>query len=66
MLEADTYENIHLKPANAEQLDMAKKQLIDSLCHCLTKRLGDVSSGVLKAMRLISFQSWPDADMSTG
>ncbi|KAB5574978.1 hypothetical protein PHYPO_G00215330 [Pangasianodon hypophthalmus] len=65
VLEADTYENVHLKPPNAEQLDMAKKQVIDSLCQCLTKRLGDVSSVVLKAMRLISFQCWPDADMST-
>ncbi|XP_030213625.1 zinc finger protein 862-like [Gadus morhua] len=34
------------------------------MCQCITSRFADVNSGVLKAMRLINFQCWPETDTS--
>ncbi|XP_072223338.1 zinc finger protein 862-like [Leuresthes tenuis] len=35
-----------------------------ALCQCITSRFADVNSRVLKAMRLINFQCWPETDTS--
>ncbi|KAL0973522.1 hypothetical protein UPYG_G00205270 [Umbra pygmaea] len=45
VLDADTYEGVLLKPTDANQHDMAKNVLIDSLCRCITARFSDVNSG---------------------
>uniref|UniRef100_A0AAV2J6H8 HAT C-terminal dimerisation domain-containing protein n=2 Tax=Knipowitschia caucasica TaxID=637954 RepID=A0AAV2J6H8_KNICA len=65
VLDTDTYEGVLLKPSDAGQHDKAKNELIDSLCQCITARFSDVNSGVLHAMRLASFQCWPEADTSS-
>ncbi|KAL7386854.1 hypothetical protein ABVT39_014860 [Epinephelus coioides] len=56
VLDTDTYEEVLLKPTNADHHDKAKNELINSLCRCITAGFGDVNSGVLQAMRLTSFQ----------
>lgn len=66
VLDTDTYEGVLLKPTDADQHDKAKNELIDSLCWCITARFSDVNSGVLQAMRLTSFQCWPEVDTSSG
>ncbi|XP_046905683.1 zinc finger protein 862-like isoform X1 [Hypomesus transpacificus] len=65
VLDTDTYEGVLLNPTDADQHDKAKNELIDSLCRCITARFSDVNSGVLQAMRLTSFQCWPEADTSS-
>ncbi|XP_034725476.1 zinc finger protein 862-like [Etheostoma cragini] len=65
VLDTDTYEGVHLRPTDADRHDKAKNELIDSLCRCITARFSDVNSGVLQAMRLTSFQYWPEADTSS-
>uniref|UniRef100_A0A1A8KL82 Si:dkeyp-19e1.4 n=1 Tax=Nothobranchius kuhntae TaxID=321403 RepID=A0A1A8KL82_NOTKU len=64
VLDTDTYEGVLLKPSDAGQHNKAKNELIGSLCQCITARFSDVNSGVLHAMRLTSFQCWPEADTS--
>ncbi|CAK6975890.1 zinc finger protein 862-like [Scomber scombrus] len=63
-LETDIYEGVLLKPTKPDQHDKSKNDLIDALCQCITSRFGDTNSGVLKAMRLINFQCWPETDTS--
>lgn len=65
-LETDIYEGVLLKPTKPDQHDKSKNDLIDALCQCITSRFADVNSGVLKAMRLINFQCWPETDTSAG
>ncbi|XP_032362928.1 uncharacterized protein LOC116674775 [Etheostoma spectabile] len=65
VLDTDTYEGVLLRPTDADRHDKAKNELIDSLCRCITARFSDVNSGVLQAMRLTSFQYWPEADTSS-
>ena len=66
VLDTDAFEGVHLKPTDPDQFDRARKELIDSLCRCITARFSDVNSGVQQAMRLTSFQCWPEVDKSSG
>ncbi|XP_032382304.1 uncharacterized protein LOC116695889 [Etheostoma spectabile] len=66
VLDTDTYEGVLLKPTDVDRHDKAKNELIDSLYRiCITDRFSDVNSGFLQAMRLTSFQYWPEADTSS-
>ncbi|XP_072218566.1 uncharacterized protein [Leuresthes tenuis] len=63
-LETDIYKKVLLKPMKPDQYDKSKNDLIDALCQCISSRFAGVNSDVLKAMRLINLQCWPETDTS--
>ncbi|XDV45418.1 hypothetical protein PO909_013522 [Leuciscus waleckii] len=53
---------VSLKPCDDHSLNQSKDHLIDLLAKIMDNRFGDVSHGILRAMRITNFRYWPEAD----
>ncbi|XDV31583.1 hypothetical protein PO909_002570 [Leuciscus waleckii] len=62
VLGTNQYEGVSLKPCDDHSLNQSKDHLIDLLAKTMDNRFGDVSHGILRAMRITNFQYWPEAD----
>ncbi|CAM4683318.1 unnamed protein product [Leuciscus chuanchicus] len=57
-----TNQGVSLKPCDDHSLNQSKDHLIDLLAKTMDNRFGDVSYGILRAMRITNFRYWPEAD----
>ncbi|MEQ2186751.1 hypothetical protein GOODEAATRI_031806 [Goodea atripinnis] len=62
VLGTNQYEGVSLKPCDDHFLNQSKDHLINLLSKTMDNRFGNVSHGILRAMRITNFRYWSEAD----